>query len=233
MRHINWAQRTKLSAHEQILFDAVRELQPHTEADWSKVNAKWTRDIWRKVLNSYLPLGWAKLIVFRLWNNLEMPSNQAALLYSSWRGLTLSPIGRRPAIRDLRNSVSQSIAWLDEESNWCFQVSDSTNRVQPNTGEEEGKKRVEPEDIIQFQNLFIEVGMRIPFRQQDCNTGQGPPKWTGTYMLHAARRTGDQGQGKLEEGEKEVEQHLRAMSRCFPCLSLEDVTLTNETSNGN
>lgn len=102
-----------------------------------------------------------------------------------------------------------------------------------NIGEEEGKKRVEPEDIIQFQNLFIKVNMRILFRQQDCNIGQGPPTWTGTYMLHAARRTGDQGQGKLEEKEKEVEQHLRAMSKCFQCLSLKDVTLTNETSNGN
>jgi hypothetical protein len=50
MRHINWAQRTELSPTEQILFDAVRELNPRREVDWAKVNAKWTRGVWRKVI---------------------------------------------------------------------------------------------------------------------------------------------------------------------------------------
>ena len=49
---------TKLSPHEQIPFDAVREVNPRTENEWAKVgakigarvNAKWPRDAWRKVV---------------------------------------------------------------------------------------------------------------------------------------------------------------------------------------
>ena len=60
-RHTNSVQRTKLSPPEQILFDAVRELNPHTEDEWAKVGAKvdikWPRDVWRKVMSPCLPMG--------------------------------------------------------------------------------------------------------------------------------------------------------------------------------
>jgi hypothetical protein len=53
---INSTQRTKLSPPEQILFNAVHELKPRTEAEWATVAAKWTHDIWREVINPCLPV---------------------------------------------------------------------------------------------------------------------------------------------------------------------------------